>query len=49
VLEMQAQASAATGAPPGVTTGAVSAKTVDKVSVTYDTHRPSNSTPATGT
>lgn len=36
VLERQAQASAATGAPPGVTTGAVASKTVDKVTVAYD-------------
>lgn len=37
VLERQAQASAATGAPPGVAAGMVSAKSVDKVSVNYDT------------
>lgn len=37
VLERQAAASAATGATPGITTGAVSAKGVDKVTVSYDT------------
>jgi hypothetical protein len=37
VLERQAVASAATGAPPGVSTGMVAAKAVDKVSVNYDT------------
>lgn len=37
VLERQAQASAATGAPPGQAAGMVSGKTVDKVSVSYDT------------
>jgi hypothetical protein len=36
VLERQNQAAAATGGVPGVQTGAVSGKTVDKVSVTYD-------------
>lgn len=37
VLERQAAKSAATGAVPGVASGAVAQKTVDKVSVSYDT------------
>ncbi|SRR5258708_36069694 len=37
VLERQAQKSAATGAAPGVPTGPVSAKGVDKVNISYDT------------
>jgi uncharacterized protein DUF4054 len=36
VLDMQANAQAANSAPPGVTTGAISAKSVDKVSISYD-------------
>jgi hypothetical protein len=36
-LEARAQAEAAVGAAPGVTTGPVSAKSVDKVSTNYDT------------
>lgn len=37
VLEAKAQAEAAAGGVPGVTTGPVSAKSVDKVSINYDT------------
>lgn len=37
VLERKAQAEAVNGIPPGVTTGPVSSKSVDKVSVSYDT------------
>lgn len=37
VIEARAQAEANNGAPPGVSTGAISAKSVDKVSVSYDT------------
>lgn len=37
VLEFQAQAASANGAAPGAATGPVSGKTVDKVSVNYDT------------
>lgn len=37
VLERGAQAAAANGAPPGQATGMVAGKTVDKVSVSYDT------------
>lgn len=36
-LEARAQAEAANGAPPGEATGMVSSKSVDKVSVSYDT------------
>jgi len=36
-LAKQNEAAAATGGVPGVSTGAVSAKEVDKVSVSYDT------------
>lgn len=36
-LEAKAKAEASNGAAPGVTTGPVSAKSVDKVSVSYDT------------
>lgn len=38
VLERQAQKSAATGAVPGQSQGPTSSKTVDKVSVSYDTN-----------
>lgn len=37
VLEAQANAAAANGAPPGVTEGPINSKSVDKVSVGYDT------------
>lgn len=37
VLERKAQAEAENGAPPGVSTGPVSSKSVDKVSISYDT------------
>lgn len=37
VLEQQAQNSAAVGAVPGLSTGPMSAKSVDKVSASYDT------------
>lgn len=37
VLEAQNKAQAARGAPPGVSTGAVSGKTIGPVSVSYDT------------
>lgn len=36
VLEAKAQAEAANGAPPGVTTGPIAGKSVDKVSINYD-------------
>jgi hypothetical protein len=38
VLEQQAKASAANGAPPGLSSGIVSSKSVDKVSISYDTN-----------
>jgi hypothetical protein len=37
VLERQAQAAAASGAPPGLTSGPVSSKSVGPVSISYDT------------
>ncbi len=37
VLEAKAQAEATNGAPPGMATGMVNSKSVDKVSVGYDT------------
>jgi hypothetical protein len=37
-LEVRAQADAANGAPPGMITGVISAKSVDKVSISYDTN-----------
>lgn len=37
VLEAQTNAAAANGAPPGVSQGPISNKSVDKVSVAYDT------------
>ena len=38
VLEQQAKAAAANGGAPGISTGMVSAKSVDKVSISYDTN-----------
>ena len=37
VIEIRAQATAETGAPPGESQGMVSSKSVDKVSLSYDT------------
>ena len=36
-LEVRAQADAANGAPPGMITGVINSKSVDKVSIGYDT------------
>lgn len=38
VLEQQAKAASANGGSPGVSTGIISAKSVDKVSISYDTN-----------
>lgn len=37
-IERQAKAAAANGAPPGLATGIVSSKSVDSVSISYDTN-----------
>jgi hypothetical protein len=37
-IEAQAQAAAASGSPPGISAGPISAKSVDKASVNYDTN-----------
>ncbi len=36
VIERKAQAEAANGAPPGISTGPVASKSVDKASISYD-------------
>ena len=41
VLEQQAKASDANGAPPGLTSGLISSKSVDKVSISFDTNNAS--------
>ena len=38
VLEQQAKTAAANGAPSGLSSGTISAKSVDKVSISYDTN-----------
>lgn len=38
VLERQAKLASANGAPPGLATGIISAKSVDNVSISYDTN-----------
>ena len=38
VLERQAKLASANGAPPGLATGIISAKSVDSVSISYDTN-----------
>ena len=37
-IERQAKSAAANGAPPGLATGIISAKSVDSVSISYDTN-----------